>query len=247
MSILFEERASDSPYVATIMHGRTVGEGSTIRPAECHWHMVIVRHNGRAQVLAVGPWQTAGLASWGGEAEILWIRFKLGVYMPHLPTRKLRDRELALPAAADHAFWLQGAAWQLPNHENVDTFVNRLAREGALARDPVVTAVLDGQQPALSPRTIRGRFLRSVGLTQSHIYQVERANRAAALLAQGASILDTVHELGYFDQPHLTRSLKQWIGRTPGQLARLYSAACHFVQDSEPQAGYDTNVLLKTL
>jgi hypothetical protein len=30
--------------------------------------------------------------------------------------------------------------------------------------------------------------------------------------------LDTIHEVGYFDQPHLTRSLKYFIGQTPAQL-----------------------------
>jgi AraC-like DNA-binding protein len=33
-------------------------------------------------------------------------------------------------------------------------------------------------------------------------------------------ILDAVHEAGYFDQAHLTRSLKRLIGQTPGQIAR---------------------------
>jgi methylphosphotriester-DNA--protein-cysteine methyltransferase len=63
--------------------------------------------------------------------------------------------------------------------------------------------------------------MRATGLTQNHIHQFQRAQRAAALLQQGFSILDTVVEAGYFDQPHLTRSLKQWIGHTPAQVMRL--------------------------
>lgn len=38
------------------------------------------------------------------------------------------------------------------------------------------------------------------------------------LLRQGVSILNTVCQLGYFDQPHVTRSLRQWIGHTPAQI-----------------------------
>jgi AraC-like DNA-binding protein len=68
---------------------------------------------------------------------------------------------------------------------------------------------------------VRHRFLRATGVSQNHIYQIERAQRAAALLQQGVSILDTVYELGYYDQPHLTRSLRQWVGYTPAQLLRL--------------------------
>jgi AraC-like DNA-binding protein len=32
------------------------------------------------------------------------------------------------------------------------------------------------------------------------------------------SILDTVYQAGYFDQAHLTRSLRRFIGQTPAQL-----------------------------
>jgi hypothetical protein len=39
-------------------------------------------------------------------------------------------------------------------------------------------------------------------------------------LKQGVSILDTVYQAGYFDQAHLTRSLKYLIGQTPGQIIR---------------------------
>ncbi len=38
------------------------------------------------------------------------------------------------------------------------------------------------------------------------------------LLQQGVSIVDTVDQAGYADQPHLTRSLKRFIGQTPAQL-----------------------------
>src|SRR5579859_5293941 len=48
--------------------------------------------------------------------------------------------------------------------------------------------------------------------------QIERARYATCLLQQGVSILDTVEQAGYFDQPHLTRSLKHYIGQTPAQI-----------------------------
>jgi hypothetical protein len=128
MSIIYEERSSDSPYVETIMCGRTVSDGSTIRPAESHWHMVFVKRKGNVRPLVVGPWSTAGVAAWGEGAEILWIKFKLGAFMPHLPTKKFLDAETALPGAASNAFWLNGSAWQFPDYENVETFADWLVR-----------------------------------------------------------------------------------------------------------------------
>jgi hypothetical protein len=87
MTITSVERLSDSPYVETVTWGRTVSDGSAIRPAECSWHMVFVRVNGRVYPLVVGPLPTAGVASWGEGAEILWIKFKLGPSCPICPQR----------------------------------------------------------------------------------------------------------------------------------------------------------------
>jgi hypothetical protein len=221
MSIIYEERLSDSPYVETITHGRTVSDGSPIRPAECHWHMVFTLYDGRMHPLIVGPLPTAGVVSYGEGAEILWIKFKLGVFMPHRPIKDYLNIETLLPGAASHSFWLKGSAWRFPDYENADTFVNRLMRDDVLVRDPVVNAALEDRLPEMSSRTVRHRFLRATGLTQSYIRQMKRAQQAAALLQQGVSILDAVHEAGYSDQPHLTRSLKHFIGYTPAQIARM--------------------------
>lgn len=221
LTILYEDRLSDSPYIDAVVHGQTVDEGSAIRPAELHWHMVFVSHEGSRRALIVGPWTKSGVVSYGAGAEILWIKFKLGAWFPHLPVRKFVDAETILPEATGPSFWLKSAAWEFPDHETVETFVERLAREDILARDPIVQSVLDGQRPDLSPRTVRHRFLHSTGMTQNHIFQVERALQAAALLRQGVSILDTIERGGYFDQPHLTRSLKQWVGYTPAQLIHM--------------------------
>jgi len=222
-SISAEARLSDSPYVESIMHGWTTGAGITPRPSEIHWHMCFVRTKGQFHPFVVGPLTTAGIASWGGEAEILWIKFKLGTFMPHLPAKNFLDVETRLPEAAGQSFWLKRSAWELPTFENADTFVHRLVRESVLDWDPVVSAVLQDQlrPEAIASRTVRHRFLRSTGLTQNHIRQFERAQRAAALLGQGVSILDTVYTTGYFDQPHLTRSLKQFVGYTPAQIVRM--------------------------
>ena len=225
MTIAFEERKSDSPYVQTVTRGRTLSDGAPTRPAEIHWHMVFSRRQGRMVPLLVGPWTASGLTQYEADADLLWIRLKLGAYMPHLPTRTFRNSETALPDASSRAFWLHGSAWEFPDFENADTFIDHLMRDGALAFDPVVSAALRDQPPEMSARTMRHRFLHVTGHSQAHIRQYERAQQAAALLAQGASILDTIHEAGYYDQPHLTRSLKQFAGYTPAQYQTHISAS----------------------
>ena len=142
MTIVYEERPSDSPYVETVTRGWTAGDGATIRPAESHWHMVSVRHNGDARLLVVGPLTTAGAVSWTAGAEIVWIRFKLGAFMPHLPARTFLNTETVLPEATSRSFWLKGSAWRFPGHDDIEAFVDGLVRNGVLVRDPVVDAAL---------------------------------------------------------------------------------------------------------
>ncbi len=238
----YEERASDSPYVETITRGWTAGAGSSSRPAECHWHMVIVRQLNRTQLIVVGPLTSAGIVSWQGAAEILWIKFKLGTFMPRLPAKNFLDIETILPAGAFNTFWLDGSAWQFPDFENAETFVAGLVRNDVVQSDPVVNAALRDQLPVMPLRTVRHRFLHTTGVTQSYIRQMKRAQHAESLLLQGVSILDTVHEAGYFDQPHLTRSLKRFVGKTPAQLIPVSQPDCHYVQASGLELPYRTQV-----
>lgn len=181
--------------------------------------MVVTRYNGNMFFTVRGPESkvTSRHVSSVG-AEWFGIRFKLGTVMPHLPASGLVDDDLNLPDASSKSFWLQGSAWQFPDYDNADTFVDRLVRKGLLLRNPVVEGALKGELKDVSIRTARRHFLRTTGLTQNTIRQIERARYATILLQQGMSILDVVYEAGYFDQPHLTRSLKHFIGQTPAQL-----------------------------
>ena len=79
----------------------------------------------------------------------------------------------------------------------------------------------------MSLRAVQYRILRSTGLSQRTIRQIERARYATTLLKHGVSIFDTVYEAGYSDQPHLTRSLKHFIGHTPAEIPTIPIIALH--------------------
>jgi methylphosphotriester-DNA--protein-cysteine methyltransferase len=98
--------------------------------------------------------------------------------------------------------------------------VNRLVHDGLIAIDLPVGAALQGHLKGLSIRSAQRHFLQATGMTHGTIRQIERARHATNLLKQGVSILDTVHEAGYFDHAHLIRSLKYLIGQTPTQIIR---------------------------
>jgi AraC-like DNA-binding protein len=225
MNFNFDERASDSPFVERVWQTRSESAGSFISAAASHWEMVVTRYQGKTTFTVRGPETKATPADYPADAEFFGITFKLGAFMPHLPVKNLLDRkDVTLPEATSQSFWLHGSAWQLPDYENADTFVARLARAGLLVRDPVVEAVLKNRPLEMSLRSVQRRFLRATGLTRGVLDQIERARQAVTLLEQGVSIADAVYWAGYADQPHLTRSLKQFIGQTPGQILSTNSS-----------------------
>ena len=221
MRFVFDGRPSDSPFVEAIWRTQSDGGGSFTSLAASNWEMVVTKQFGKTTLTMRGPETKARPAPIPENAEFFGIIFKLGTFMPHLPTSRLVDDEINLPESAGKSFWLHGATWQFPEYENADTFVNRLVHDNLLVREPVVETALQGHVQDLSLRSIQRRFLHSTGLTHSAIYQIERARQAMALLQQGVSNLDTVEQAGYFDQAHLTRSLKRFMGQTPAQIARL--------------------------
>jgi helix-turn-helix protein len=218
MLFTFEDRPSDSPFVERIWRAHSERPGSFLSVAMSHWEMVVTRQYGKTFLTVRGPETRATPLDCSADGEWLGIRFKLGTVMPHLPASHLVDGAVNLPDAGSRSFWLHHSAWQFPDFDNADTFVERLVRDGLLLREGVVQAALQGPLKDLSLRTAQRHFLRTTGLTHSAVRQIERARYATTLLQQGLSILDVVYEAGYYDQPHLTRALRYFIGLTPAQI-----------------------------
>jgi hypothetical protein len=219
MDLIPDERHSDSPFIERIWRSQNDHPGKFISMAETHWSMVVSRIQGKMTLTVRGPETRASSAFCPPDAEFFGIMFKPGTLLSHLPPKMLMDRrDVNLPDASSRTFWLNGAAWQFPDFDNADTFVDWLARDGLLLHDPVVGSVLRGKSVELSLRTVQRRFLSATGMTHKMVYQITRARQALTLLKGGLSILDTVYQAGYSDQAHLTRSLKHFTGHTPAQI-----------------------------
>ncbi len=219
MIFTFEERPSDSPFVERIWRTQSERTGDFLSVAASQWELVVSKYHGETTVTVRGPeTKVTSLHVTLVGSEFFGIIFKYGTLMPHLPASDLVDGDVNLPDASGKSFWLDGSAWQIPNYENADTFVDRLVRKETLIHDPIVESALRGEPQELSPRSIQRHFVQATGLTQGSIRQIERARYATMLLQQGVSILDTVERTGYSDQAHLTRALKYLIGKTPAQI-----------------------------
>jgi len=219
LSFEFEMRASDAPTVERVWRTVSGAAVTFISRAATQWEMVVMRRPAGLTLTVRGPETRASLAPVPPNAEFFGIQFKLGTLLAPLPAGMLVNQGVDLPEAGGERFWLDGSAWQVPTFENADTFLAQLTRRGLLLTEPVVPAALRGELPDLSLRSVQRRFVRATGLTHGAVVQIERAHQAQALLQAGTPILDVVTAAGYADQPHLTRSLRRFVGETPAQIA----------------------------
>lgn len=221
MFLVFEERLSDSPFVERVWRCHSERAGRFHSIASPHWEMAITRLRGRIYLTIRGPETKATIEDCPSDGEWLGIRFKLGTFMPKLPVHRLIDRQdVDLPSLSPRSFWLEGDAWEFPSFDNAESFVARLIKKGLITRDGAVQAALNGDEVALSLRSIQRHFRMATGMTQATFRGITRARYATQLLRRGVSILDTVHEAGFFDQSHMARSIRQLIGQTPADVMR---------------------------
>ena len=181
-----------------------------------------VRVGGATTVHLRGPETRAATLSCPHDAEYFGADFRLGAYLPMFaPARLANLQDVVLPILPDGRILLDGRAWEMPTPQNLDVFIDRLRRAGLLVFDPLIEELqLGGPVRSLPERTAQSRFVRAVGLSRRKLQLIERARHAARLLRAGAAIADVVSGAGYYDQPHLTRVLRQLIGHTPAELVR---------------------------
>ncbi|MEJ3655166.1 helix-turn-helix domain-containing protein [Actinomycetes bacterium KLBMP 9759] len=220
MPIESDDRESDSPYVARVWRGRASGVASMTSVATSTWELVFWDDEGIHHAAVRGPETIATTAQISGDSESFGITFAHGTSMPHLPIARLVDDERESPFATGNTFVLGGEEWPIPGFDDAERLVHELTRAGVLVRDPMVDEVVRGGLARVGSRSVQRRVVAATGLTQGAIRQIHRARHAAVLIGEGVAPLEVVHRLGYYDQPHLARALRRFIGRTATQLKR---------------------------
>jgi len=168
-----------------------------------------------------GPATKATTMTCSADSEYFGADFQLGAYLPMFPPGRLTNlRDAVLPTLPDGRILLDGLAWEMPTPQNIDVFIERLQRADLMVYDPLINELRHGAVRTMPKRTAQSRFVRAVGLPLRTLELIDRARRAVRMLSAGSTIADVAVEAGYYDQAHLTRSLRRLIGHTPAEVAR---------------------------
>jgi hypothetical protein len=132
MIVVAQQRLVESPYIEWVGHGYTLADGLEMRPAEYNWHLIFTRQAGVLRTLVVGALEVARPLSYSADAESLWLRFRVGTFMPNILPTTILNREIELPEGSGDNFWLKDRVWEIPTFENADTFVEHLVRAAGL-------------------------------------------------------------------------------------------------------------------
>lgn len=218
VALSFETRRSDSPWVDAVWTCTSEQVTEMTSVAGVRWGLVFWEQDGRAYAGISGPETRTGTAPVPEGATFTGLEFAVGTSLRAVSTPTLVNGGVELPDTTRRTFRLDGARWQTPGADDAEALVARLVRAGVVVRDPIVAEVLRGHRPPVSGRTVERRFRAATGLTLSAVRQIERARTAAQLLAGGHPAADVVAKLDYFDESHLARALRSFVGRTAKRL-----------------------------
>jgi len=231
------DRPSDSPFVERVWSCHSASGGPFLAVASTHWEFVVSRVAGQTMFTLHGPETKPREVHCPADGEWFAIRFKAGTFMPGLPVSSLIDgNDVHLPRAFRNRFRLDGSAFDIPDLDNAEVFVDQLVRRGLLVRDAGVAAALAGDDDALHARTTQRHFLHATGMSHRALRQIDRARRATLLLRDGLPPSEVASEVGYFDQAHLTRALRKLMGLTPGSIVREERQLSFLYKTEDPLA-----------
>lgn len=216
----FVSREIDSPFIYRAWEARFTSDGELHVAADGTWDIVFSRLHDKVTCSITGPNTRPVTYSYYAGQWALGLQFREGVYLPGFPAREVINT-IRPVQGGNGMVQIKGHDFDIPRLDEVEEFVDSLYRHGLLARDVVVEQTLQKGTASAPMRSVQRHFTNTTGIPLSRHKQIQRAQEAARLLRSGTTITEVTHICGYYDQAHLTRSLKQLLGKTPQQLRNL--------------------------
>lgn len=221
MSLTFESHSSNSPYIQALGRVRAASDASFTVVPDGSWGLIVHRSDDGVSAFLTGLTTRPIHVGLRAGDEILSVSLAASAYSPDRCGACLLNKAQSLAAAGGRKVWWNGQhKIELPTIETADQFVSALVKREQLILNKAVAAVVAGHTPYMSQRTLQRHFIQTTGMTHNYWQQIQRAQRALSALRHGKSLAQVAHESGYVDQSHMTRWLKQIVGRTPAAITR---------------------------
>ncbi|MGV9807207.1 AraC family transcriptional regulator [Micromonospora chersina] len=241
MALRFEHRDTDIDVslVDRVWRTRSDAEETMTSAARTCWHLILSRAQGRLLAGLRGPETRATTAPVPPGTEFLGVRFAFGAVLRPHPAASIVDGYVPFPVTDSGRIVIGGEGWEAPTFDNVEHFVRRLRHAGLLVRSPLGDEERVTGHPGAGPteRTRQRRHRAIIGLSQTTVRQIDRANAAATMLRDGLDWHTVVETLGYFDQAHLAHALRRYVGYTARELRAGHPPAMSFLYKNRPGPG----------
>jgi hypothetical protein len=228
MGMTFHHRPGELPWIQRVWWCRSAGETSMTSVARAEWDLVLCAGPDGVSVSLQGAESAASRAPVPPASSFVGVRFALGVSLAAHPAATIVDTSVPLGAGDDGLLGRHGAGRLEAG--DAEGLVSDLVARGVL-----VTAELPPRER--TTRTAQRHHRASTGLTHGLVRQIDRARSAAAWLRAGEAWPAVVDEFGYVDQAHLCRSMRRFVGHTPGELGADDPVALSFLYKTSDAEG----------
>jgi hypothetical protein len=214
-----QERLSQHPAVAAVWSAVSCARTTTIVPADGCFDLIVRRRaDGSSAAHVYRPIARAHVVVVDNGDAHFGVRLR-----PGFGSALLKPGVLEAAVGTDD---LEGLVVDAVNsHRQAPHIVEDFVAAARWASGAVRIDSFDRHE-----RQLQRACRRWLGLTPKAFLRIERAWGAHAAITQGTPLADVAADLGYTDQAHLTRDVRQLLGTTPGAL----KPAVGFRQDAPP-------------
>ena len=214
-----ERRQSESPYIDTVWRSVALSDGSYLATPDGSWDLIaVVKADGTRMVFITGQATKAERLNYKAGEESVVIQFAAGAYLLDFKGAPFTDSFIMLPLPDDTHFELAGQVFSWPTFENAEELIADMVQRGVLANDVLVDGMLHGTPKAASKRSVERHFKTTTGLSPKKLADIRRAQEAVRMLKTGKDPSAAAAEAGYYDQPHLSKSLKRLMDSLPSDV-----------------------------
>jgi hypothetical protein len=216
-------RTSENPYIDRVWATENLTDGVYKATPDGCWDLIACTdRDGKKTMMLTGQASKTTMVPYESGTNSVVISFAAGAYMPQMPGKAMLDLIEMLPNAGNNNFVLLGHTFQMPTYQTAEDLVVEMEKQGLLAMDEVVAAVLQGTPKAMSDRHMQRHFMQATGLTRKALEQIHRAQKAVGLIKSGLSPSSAAADAGFSDQPHLTKSLQKLMHSRPSDVSDIH-------------------------